>query len=216
MTPTQLNPPGPDALDIAPPGAGAVAAASPSIDASAMPTDPAAGGRGCGAADAPTTLVVYGNYSCLHCRRAYAALDDLASDLGDALRIEYRHFARPEDFPEAERAAEAASAAAAQGRFWEMHRRLAGGRPFFDQRALIAQAADLGLDVDRFASELRAGPYRDRVRAEHAAGVAAGVVATPSFFLNGAEFAERWDLDALGAAVLRAVARAAVARVAVA
>jgi protein-disulfide isomerase len=164
-----------------------------------------AGDRDRGPADAPTTLVVYGNYSCLHCRRAYAALAELAREAGDDLRVVYRHFARATDFPDAERAAEAACAAAEQGRFREMHRRLATGAPFFDEAALVGQAASLGLDVERFAAALRDGRYRERLRDEHDAGARAGVVATPSFFLDGVPFAERWDLDALRAAVLQAV-----------
>jgi len=165
------------------------------------------GGRG--PADAATTLVVYGNYSRLHCRRAYVALDALEREAGESLRVVYRHFARPEDFPDAERAAEAVRAAAAQGRFREMHLRLATGAPFFDEGALVAQAAEVGLDVARFRADLRGGAFRERVRGEHEGGLAAGVAATPTFFLDGAYFAERWDLDALRSAVLDAARSAA-------
>lgn len=161
--------------------------------------------RAHGGPDARATLIVYGNYSCLHCRRAYAMLADLAAEAGPALRVAYRHFARPDDFPDAERAAAAAGAAAAQGRFWAMHQRLAAAAPFFDEGALVAHAAGLGLDVPRFAADLRDEGYRARLRAEHAAGAAAGVVATPSFFLDGAAVADRWDLDALHARVRAAV-----------
>jgi protein-disulfide isomerase len=164
--------------------------------------------RSVGPEGAAATLVVYGNYSCLQCRRAYDALADLAREAGDGLRVVYRHFARPADFPDAERAAEAACAAAAQGRFWAMHLRLATGAPFFDDAALVAQATDLGLDVHRFADDLRRGRYRERVRGEHAAAAEGGVAATPTFFLNGVRFEERWDLDALRAAVLRVSGRA--------
>jgi protein-disulfide isomerase len=166
-----------------------------------------AGDRTDGAATAAVTLVVYGNYSCLHCRRAYVELDDLVREAGDGLRVVYRHFARAADFPDAERAAEAACAAAAQGRFRDMHLRLSTGAPFFDESALMSQAADLGLDVVRFAAELHAGRYRARVQGEHADGAAAGVVATPTFYLEGEYFAERWDLDALRVAVLAAIER---------
>ena len=158
-----------------------------------------------GGPDARATLVVYGNYSCLHCRRAYAMLAELAGEAGPALRVAYRHFARPDDFPDAERAAAAAGAAAAQGRFWAMHRRLATAAPFFDDGALLAHAAGVGLDVRRFAADLRDEGYRTRLRAEHAAGAAAGVAATPSFFVDGAAVADRWDLDALRARVVDAV-----------
>ena len=162
-----------------------------------------------GPADAPATLVVYGNYGCLHCRRAYSLLDDLTDDAGGRLRIVYRHFARPGDFPNADLAAEALLAAAAQGKWWELHLRLATGGAYFDIAALGAHARALGLDVERFMRELRDGAYRERVRQEHAGGAAAGVVATPSFFLDGEYLVERSDLDAVRGAALERVGRMA-------
>ena len=162
-----------------------------------------------GGPDARATLIVYGNYSCLHCRRAYAMLAELAAEAGPALRAAYRHFARPDDFPDAERAAAAAGAAAAQGRFWTMHQRLATAAPFFDEDALVAHAAGVGLDVARFTADLRDEGRRGRLRGEHAAAERAGVAATPSFFLDGAAVADRWDLDALAARLLAAAGRRA-------
>lgn len=150
-----------------------------------------------GPADAPATLVVYGNYGCLHCRRAYALLDELTDDASGGLRVVYRHFARPGDFPNAELAAEAVLAAAAQGRWWDLHLRLATGGAYFDIAALGAHARALGLDVERFMRQLRDGEYRERVRQEHAGGAGAGVVATPSFFLDDEYLVERSDLEAV-------------------
>jgi protein-disulfide isomerase len=156
-----------------------------------------------GPAGARVALVVYGSYSCLHCRRAYAMLDELSREVGPALRVTYRHFARAEDFPDAERAAAAAVAAGAQGRFRAMHLRLTTAAPFFDDAALAAHAAALGLDGARFAHDLAAEPIRAALRAEHDAAAAQGVAVTPSFVLNGVPVEDRWDLDALGARVRR-------------
>src|SRR5580704_10028475 len=77
-----------------------------------------------GPAGAPVTLVMYGNYECLHCRRAYPAVSAVRTELGSRLRFVHRHFARAADFPHAELAAEAAEAAARQGKFWDMHEAL--------------------------------------------------------------------------------------------
>jgi protein-disulfide isomerase len=163
----------------------------------------AAAARAVGPAGARVALVVYGSYACLHCRRAYAMLDELSREMGAALRVAYRHFARPEDFPDAASAAAASAAAAAQGRFRAMHLRLTTAAPFFDDAALVAHAAALGLDAARFARDLASESLRAALRAEHAAAESAGVTGTPSFVLNGVPVQDRWDLDALGARVRR-------------
>jgi protein-disulfide isomerase len=157
-----------------------------------------------GPADAPVTLVEYGNYECLHCRRAYPFVEALRDELGDRLRVVFRHYAPPADFPNAERAAEAAEAAGAQGRFWEMHARLMLGPPALHLSALLAQAADLGLDDRRLRDDLAERVHLARVRDNLAAAIEAGVTSTPSFFVNGVAHATAWDLDSLRAAVLAA------------
>jgi len=148
-----------------------------------------------GPADAPVTLVEYGNYECLHCRRAYPFVEALRDELGDRLRVVFRHFAPPADFPNAERAAEAAEAAAAQGKFWEMHARLMLGPPALHLAALLAQAADLGLDDGRVRDEVTGHVHLARVREDLTAGIEAGVTSTPSFFVNGVPHPTAWDLD---------------------
>ena len=109
-----------------------------------------------GAADAPVTVEMYGNHECLHCRRAWPAVEALLDELGERVRFVYHHLARPADFPHAELAAEAAEAAAAQGRFWEMHALLMTEAPSLHAETLIASAASLGLDVARVREVRRA------------------------------------------------------------
>jgi protein-disulfide isomerase len=177
------------------------------IGPSATPTDHAQG-----AADAPVTLIQYGNYECLHCRRAYPFVEGLRDELGDRLRVVFRHFAPPADFPNAERAAEAAEAAAAQGRFWEMHERLMVGPPALHLEALLAQAADLGLDDRRMRAELAEHIHLAQVREDLASGIDVGVTSTPSFFINGVAHPTAWDLDSVRAAVRSASGEVAPAR----
>src|SRR5918911_2838772 len=74
-----------------------------------------------GAADAPVTLVEYGDYECPHCGRAYPIIKAIQQRLGERLRFVFRNFPLKEAHPHAEHAAEAAEAAAAQGQFWGMH-----------------------------------------------------------------------------------------------
>src|SRR5437588_9749098 len=105
-------------------------AAEPSVDRLAVPVGPQDHARG--PADAPVTLVEYGDFECPFCGRAYPAVERLVQQLGSQLRFVFRHFPRPEH-PHARHAAEAAEAAAAQGRerFWDMYHQL-----FTHQQAL--------------------------------------------------------------------------------
>jgi protein-disulfide isomerase len=74
-----------------------------------------------GAADAPVTLIEYGEFECPDCGRSYHLVKRLLAEAPDEFRFVFRHFARDDVHPFSERSAEAAEAAGAQGRFWEMH-----------------------------------------------------------------------------------------------
>ena len=156
-----------------------------------------------GPADAPT-LVMYGNYECLHCRRVNPEVAAIRLELGDRLRFVYRHFALTSDFPHAEMAAEVAEAAGAQGRFWDMHEALSLRAPSLDREALLAEADRLGLDMKRLAEALETRAYHALVREKTTRALASGVRSTPTFFVNGQYVEDPWDLDGLRAALERA------------
>ena len=166
---------------------------------------PAVIGHRLGPADAVATLVVYGTYECLHCRRAWPARRELARD-GTAA-VEWRHFAPPGAFPNAPAAAAGAEAAAQQGAFWRMHEALlVTATPIWPESVrLLAEALDL--DVLRFVRDLDAPETMARVAALQAQGAADGVRGTPSVRLEiGGEPVGGWldvhDTDALRADVL--------------
>jgi len=157
-----------------------------------------------GPADAPVTLLMYGNYECLHCRRAYPEVAAIRADLGARLRFVYRHFALVADFPHAQGAAEAAEAAGAQGRFWEMHEALSLRAPSLERTALLAEAERLGLDVTRLEADLESGAFRTLVREKTTSALASGVRSTPTFFVNANYVEDPWDLDGLRSMLERA------------
>ena len=74
-----------------------------------------------GPQDAPVTLVMYGDYECPYCGEAHPVLKELQERVGERARFVFRHFPLNSVHPRARRAAQAAEAAASQGRFWEMH-----------------------------------------------------------------------------------------------
>ena len=154
-----------------------------------------------GPTDAPVTLVEYGDYECPHCGRAYPIVKQLRQRLGRRLRFVFRNFPLRESHPHAQRAAESAEAAGAQGRFWEMHDRLFERQFALDDEYLIEYAGDLGLDVERFRAELVGRVYEPRVREDFRSGVRSGVNGTPTFFINGVRYDGAWDEETLVAAI---------------
>ena len=154
-----------------------------------------------GPADAPLTLVEYADFQCPFCSRATGVVDALRERFGDDLRYVFRHLPLVDVHPEAAWAAEAAEAAAAQGAFWEMHDRLFSHSNQLDPASLLAHAAALGLDIERFSRELGAGAHAAHVREDVASAEASGATGTPTFFANGRRQVGRYDQEALAAAL---------------
>jgi protein-disulfide isomerase len=145
-----------------------------------------------GPADAPVTLVEYGDYECPHCGAAHPVVQLALRQLGDQLRFVYRHFPLAEIHPNAEPAAEAAESAGAQGRFWAMHDALFEHQSALQPRDLAALAMALGLDAARLARELLAHTHLNAVREDFLGGVRSGVNGTPTFFINGVRYDGDW------------------------
>ncbi len=139
-----------------------------------------------GRADAPVTLVEYGDFQCPYCGEAYPVVRALQERFGDQLRFVFRHMPLPDLHPRAPFAAEAAEAASAQGRFWEMHDRLFEHRLELDDSDLREHAEAIGVaDSERFDAELRDGVHAARVEEDYRSGAESGVPSTPRFFVNG-------------------------------
>jgi protein-disulfide isomerase len=138
-----------------------------------------------GAGDAHYTLVEYGDYECPGCWQLFVAIRDLRAQLGDELRLVFRHYPLSGIHPHAQQAAEAAEAAGAQGRFWEMHELLFINQNNLRTKDLRNYAEQLSLDGQRFREELKNRTYEEQVREDFRRGVANGVYGTPGLFING-------------------------------
>jgi protein-disulfide isomerase len=159
-----------------------------------------------GAPDAAVTLLEYGDYECPYCGAAYPIVKQIQEAMGDGLRFVFRNFPITTAHPHAEQAAEAAEAAAAQGRFWPMHDLLYENQQRLEAEDLLAFAAQLGLDVDRFERELREHVHAARVREDFMSGVRSGVNGTPTFYVNGVRHDDSYDYDTMLGALQRAAA----------
>jgi protein-disulfide isomerase len=167
-----------------------------------------------GAADAPVTLVEYGDYQCPYCGRAELVIRELLTSFGDDLRYVWRHLPLNDVHPNAQMAAEAAEAAGAQGRFWEMHDCLLDHQDALSPEGLRHHAEVLGLDAERFAEDVRRRVFAERIAVDVHTADASGVAGTPSFFVNGRRYQGAYDLETLTSVVRAARARAVAASIA--
>jgi len=171
---------------------GAIAAPD---DSGAAPQDPtvdfealASTGSVEGSEDAPVTIVEFSDFQCPFCSRFYTqTLLQLRTDYIDTGKVKliYRDFPLSSLHPEAQPAAEASECAADQGKFWEFHDLLFENQAALSTVSYKKWAADLGLNTEDFNSCFDTGKHRADVQADFAAGSAAGVSGTPTFFING-------------------------------
>ncbi len=150
------------------------------------------------------TLVEFGDYECPYCRRAHRGILRVRDEhLPGQVRYVFRHLPNRRLHPHAQLAAEAAEAAAAQGKFWEMHERLFTRQRTLDRDGLVRAARAIGLDVDRFARDLDEHVHAARVQEDIDGAARSGATATPTFFVDGRRYDGPWDAESLLEAVTR-------------
>lgn len=154
-----------------------------------------------GPADAPVTIVEYGDYACSDCRAALAILRDIQRAYGNNVRVIFRHFPLQKAHPHAFLAAVGAEAAAQQGRFWEYHDRLFARQPDLNRNDLIAYAIAIGLDREAFESALDDPDLAESVTADFKGGVRSDVNSTPTLYLNESRYDGLHTFAALATAI---------------
>jgi len=154
----------------------------PSFDPQSIYKVPRGGSPFTGPADAPITIVTWSDYACGYCARVQDTLDRLDRLYPGQIRWVDRELPLDPDHPVA---AEAALAAAAQGKFRAMHQRLYVLRGRVDRADVELLARELGLDMIRFRADLDGGVYRKQIDQDVADAMKLGVTATPTFFING-------------------------------
>jgi protein-disulfide isomerase len=155
-----------------------------------------------GPADAPVTLVEYGDYQCPYCGAAYPVVKRLQKTLGKKLRFVFRNFPVTQAHPYALIAAEAAEAAALQGKFWEMHDLLYERQASLKPDIIPTWAKKIGLDLDKFGNDIKqGGVVEKRIKEDRQSGIRSGVNGTPTFYINGTRYDGSSDYDSLLAAL---------------
>ncbi|HEX3951716.1 MAG TPA: thioredoxin domain-containing protein [Steroidobacteraceae bacterium] len=157
-----------------------------------------------GPEDAPVTLVEYGDYQCPYCADMHPMIKSIAKSMGSQMRFVFRHMPLMEMHPYAQYAAEAAEAAAAQGKFWEMHDSIYQQQSELGSDLMHQLAVKLQLDIEQFLSDLDARRFRPRVKRDFMGGMRSGVAGTPAYFINGKRYEGPLDQASLQSAVGRA------------
>jgi protein-disulfide isomerase len=152
-----------------------------------------------GPADAPITLVEYGDYECPYCGQAFPVTQSLIREFGPSLRFVFRHLPLSNVHPHAERAAEAAEAAGLQDRFWPMHDLLYENQWNLDDEALLEYARRAGADVRGGEEVLARNGTQQRVEDDLESALRSGANGTPTFFVNGRRYDDSWDFDTFSA-----------------
>ena len=151
--------------------------------------------------DSPVTLVEYGDYECPYCGQAENSVHEIQERTGNAVRMVFRHFPNRTVHPHAGLAAEAAEAAGAQGKFWEMHDLLFQHQDHLEESDLIEYAREIGIDEERFRTELDAHTHSQKIREDFKSGRESGVRGTPTWYINGKRYDGAWDPESLMEAV---------------
>ena len=160
-----------------------------------------------GAADAPVTLVEYGDFECPDCGAVYPTVNKLMQRMGDRLRFVYRYYPLVDSHPHAEHAAEVAEGAAAQGKFWEMYDELYQHQRKLDDDSLMQYAQAIGMDTQRLDDDMQKAVYTQRIQDDLESGDKSGVEGTPTFYINGVYYAGAYNADAMQEALEQAAGK---------
>jgi protein-disulfide isomerase len=150
-----------------------------------------------GPSTAALTLVQYGDYECPYTRQSTTVVRAIQQQLRDQLRFVFRNFPLTEIHPHALHAALAAEAAAAQGKFWQMHDSIFHHQHTLEDADLEQFAEAVGLDLQQYARDMTEQRALARIEEDVDGGERSGVQGTPTFFINGALYRGSWEQDAL-------------------
>jgi protein-disulfide isomerase len=160
-----------------------------------------------GPADAPVTVVEYGDYECPYCRGAARDVHRLLDRFPGLISFVFRNFPIPQLHPHADQAAQAAEAAAAQDKYWEMYELLLRTSSHLDLESLVGYASRIGLETGRLRDEIVNRAYADRIERDVREGIRNGVNATPKFYVDGHRLDGHLPLEGLVTAVEAATMR---------
>ncbi|MFM2304014.1 MAG: hypothetical protein RLZZ135_1424, partial [Cyanobacteriota bacterium] len=160
-----------------------------------------------GVLSAKVVLVMYGDYQDSKSANGYKLIkvikQELSASFGeDYLCFIFRHFPQTQVYPHAQRAAQAAVAAAAQGQFWLMNDTLFTHQQNLENGYLVEYANDLKLDIPQFLKDLPKQVHIDRIDEDIESGLHSGITTAPALFVNNIRYTGRWKIAELITAIV--------------
>jgi protein-disulfide isomerase len=146
---------------------------------------PIAGAPSRGNAAAPVTVVMFSDFQCSACAATHPVLQKVLAEYGDKTRLVVRNYPLTQIHADAFRAALAANAAHAQGKFFEFTEILYLNQEALDAESLKKYAAEIGLNLRQFELDLQSEKNAAGVRRDLADGKSYGITGTPTVFVNG-------------------------------
>ena len=160
-----------------------------------------------GAKNAKVTIVEFSDYQCPFCGRVEPTITQVLKEFPNDVRVAFKELPLP-FHNNAHGAAEAALAAKAQGKFWEMHDKMFANPQKLARADLDGYAQEIGLNMSQFKADLDSGKWKAKVDQEQAEGNKIGARGTPSFFVNGKSFVGAQPFEAFKAKIDAEIANA--------
>jgi protein-disulfide isomerase len=146
-------------------------------------------------------MIIFSDFQCPFCSRVEPTLKQISDKYGSKIRFVWKNYPLP-FHQNAMPAAEAAMAADAQGKFWEMHDKLFANQQSLDRATYEKHATELGLNMDKFKADLDGGKYKAAVNADVQYGNSlGGGMGTPTFFINGRKISGAMPVDSFTAVI---------------
>lgn len=141
---------------------------------------------------AKVTIVEFSDFQCPACGIAYPIVKKVVSENQGKINFVYRNFPLPQH-KNGFKAALVAEAAGLQGKYWEMHDKLFENQDKWGESetapdTFISYAKDLGLDVNKFKTDMDDKKLTDKINRDQTDGNTLGVNSTPTFFINGQKY----------------------------
>jgi len=163
-----------------------------------------------GNAEAPVTVVIFGDYQCSFCKKAFNTAEKQMRDeyvASGQVKMVFRDYPLDSIHPSARPAAEAANCAGAQGKYWEYHDSLFAKQEQLGTLDYVALAGELQMNTNNFSSCVKSKTYAGEVQTDLEAGISLGVEGTPATFINGVLISGAYPYEAYKAEIEKALAQ---------
>jgi protein-disulfide isomerase len=149
-----------------------------------------------GNASAPVTIVEFVDYECPHCKRVQPVLRQILDEYHDEVKVLFKHYPLG-GHTNARAAAEAATAAAKQGKFWAYNDKLWANADSLTPAVMEQIAKEVGLDVGKWRADFESEAVKARVQKDRDQGEALAIASTPTIYINGRHFTDARDVDSM-------------------